>query len=77
MDGEYIYDFEDGSAVATQEQAFREAYVKRFMSANPLTECSFDDANYTMMWWCGGTVLVLYGLLLQAWVAWHLSKVIF
>ena len=27
------------------------------------------------MWVVGGAVLILYGLLLQVWAAWHLSKV--
>ena len=69
------YDFSEGSPIHDLDAAFREQYVKRFMVADSLTECTSSNLRFLTMQVVGGVVLVVYGLLLQLWAAGFLAKV--
>ena len=69
------YDFSKGSPIHDLDAAFREQYVKYFMAADSLIECTTADLRFLTMRLVGGVVLVVYGLLLQLWAAGFLAKV--
>jgi len=57
---------------------FRGNYVKRYMVAQPLIECSLEDPEFVMMFIIGGLVILMYGVGLQVYVSFFslsLSKV--
>ena len=69
---------QDGSLVQTMDADFRGNYVKRYMVAQPLIECSLEDPEFVMMFIIGGLVILMYGVGLQVYVSFFslsLSKV--